>query len=294
MKKLKYLVLFVMLSFTINVYAVRRDSNDLKNRSVCPSFELAKAETNGNITKIECYTDYATAKKKMDENTDNSLIILERSNSVTKIIDAKYALAYLDRGDTLTYLYSSNSLSSSITYMDNCTSYGAPDAVFLEINYSNKAAKIKIGGATGWVRNGEYTIIPVNWVKTSSYYKIDNNGVYHYYAKDIENNNYTQASRLIDTKPETIANGNYKSYDGVYFYSDYISMIDDYRTNKHDKAINKDNPYYNYYQYLPHRSKTNYDIDDFDTYIRNVLGFDGSLFGKFLSGKYSVIYGTGE
>ena len=35
MRKLKFLILFVVLSFTINVYALGRNSNDLKNRKEC-------------------------------------------------------------------------------------------------------------------------------------------------------------------------------------------------------------------------------------------------------------------
>ena len=294
MSKFKYLILFVVLSFSMNVYALGRNSSELKNRSLCEKIELAKANSDGSLTKVNCYTDYNTAKNKMDELEDNTLVILERSNSVTKIIDAKYALVYLDRGDKLTYLYSGSNLKTNITYMDNYSSYGAPDAAFIEINYSNKAAKIKIGGATGWVKNGEYIIIPTTWLKSWSYYKVTDNGLYHYYAKDIENSGYSQANRLIDLKPEYLENGNYKSFDGIYFYRTFQDMIDDYRTGKHDKAVNKDNAYYNYYQYLPHRSKTNYDIDDFDSYLRNVLGFKGSLYGKFLTNNYSVMYGTSE
>ena len=294
MKKLKYLVLFVMLSLTFNVSALKRNSNDLKNRKVCEKYELAKANTDDSLTKVGCYPDYNTAKNKMDELDDNSLVILERANNVTKVIDAKYALVYLDRGDKVTYLYSNSNVNSTLTYMDNYSGYGAPDAAYLGLNYSNKAAKIRIGGVTGWVKNNEYTIIPINWVKSSSYYKINDSGIYHYYAKDIENSGYSQYSIMIDTKPNGYNNGTYKSFDGTYFYNDFISMIDDYRTNKHDKAINKDNAYYNYYQYLPHRSKTNYDIDDFDSYIRNVLGFKGSLYGKYLTNNNSVMYGTSE
>ena len=231
----------------------------------------------------------------MNEVTDdNSLIILERSNNITKVIDAKYALAYLDKGDTVTYLYSSSGLSSTLTYMDNYSRYGAIDAAFLDINFSNKAVKVKLGGVVGWLKNGTYEIIPINWVKSSGFYRINDKGIYHYYAKNIENNNYSQSGRLLDDKPKNISNGDYKSYDGIYFYSDYITMIDDYRANKHEKAVNKDNPYYNYYQYLPHRSKTNYDILDFDDYIRNVLNFKGSLFGRFLTDNYSIMYGTSE
>ena len=294
MKVIKSLFLFFVLSFSFNVYVLRRDSDELKNRNVCEKIELAKANTDGSIVKVDCFTDYNTAKNKMNESEDKSLIILERNNNVTKVIDAKYALAYLDRGDKVTYLYSNSSVNNTITYMDNYSAYGATDAALIDINYSNKSAKIKIGGATGWVKNGEYTVIPVNWVKSWSYYKVTDNGLYHYYAKDIENTGYSQSSRLIDIKPNFLSNGNYRSFDGIYFYSDFINMIDDYRTGKHEKAVNKDNPYYNYYQYLPHRSKTNYDIDDFDSYIRSVLGFKGSLYGKFLTNNYSVMYGTSE
>ena len=294
MRKLQYLILFIMLSFSFNVNALGRNSNDLKNRNVCSKIELAKANTDGSITKVACYNDYNSAKSKMNETKDDSLIILERSSSVTKIIDAKYALLYLDHGDKNTDVYNNSSFSSSITYMNNYSSYGATDAAFLEINYSNKAAKMRIAGVTGWIKNGTYYIIPINWLKSHSYYKVTDNGLYHYYSKDIENSGYSQSNRLLDNKPSYLENGNYKSYDGIYFYQEYKDMIDDYRTGKHEKAFNKDNPYYNYYQYLPHRSKTNYDIDDFDSYLRNVLGFKGSLYGKYLTSNNSVMYGTSE
>ena len=294
MRKLKFLILFVVLSFTINVYALGRNSNDLKNRKECDKFELAKANTDGSITKVSCYSDYNSAKSKMDETEDNSLIILERSNSVTKIVDAKYALLYLDHGDVNVNIYNNSSFSTELTYMNNSSNYGATDAALLEIKYSNKAAKMRINGVTGWIKSGNYYIIPINWLKSWSYYKVTDTGLYHYYAKDIENTGYSQSNRLLDDKPSFLEKGNYKSFDGVYFYSDFYSMIDDYRTGSHEKAVNKDNAYYNYYQYLPHRSKTNYDIDDIDSYIRNVLGFKGSLYGKFLTDKYSVMYGTSE
>ena len=294
MRKLKFLVLFIMLSFTFNVYALRRDSNELKNRNVCSKIELAKANKDGSITKVECYSDYTAAKNKMNESDDTSLIILERSNNVTKVIDAKYAILYLDHGDTNTNIYNNSSFSSSITYMNNYSNYGATDAALLDINYSNKAAKIRIAGVTGWIKSGTYYVIPTNWAKSYSYYKVTDKGIYHYYTKDVETSGYSQNNRLLDDKPSFLTNENYKSYDGIYFYSDFITMIDDYRSGKHEKAVNKDNAYYNYYQYLPHRSKTNYDIDDFDAYLRSVLGFKGSLYGKKLTDKYSVMYGTSE
>ncbi len=294
MRYLKYFVLFVVLSFSFNVYAYRRDSNELKNRNVCEKIELAKANSDGTITKINCYSDYNSAKAKMNESEERDLIILERSNSVTKIIDAKYALLYLDHGDKNTDVYNNSSFSSSITYMNNYSRYGATDAALLEINYSNKAAKMKIAGVVGWIKNGNYYIVPISWLKSFSYYKVTDTKLYHYYAGDIENTGYSQDYKLLDDKPSFLEKTNYKSYDGIYFYNSFYDLIDDTRSGKVEKAVNKDNAYYNYYQYLPHRSKTNYDIDDFDAFIRSVLGFKGSLFGKFLTNNNSVMYGTSE
>ena len=297
MKKVLYLVLFIVLSFTVNVSALSYNSSELKNRKECEKFELAKANSDGSITKVECYSDYTAAKNKMNEEDDNTLIILERKDNVTKVIDAKYALLYLDKGDgELTYMYSSSSFTKELTYMYNSGTYGGTDAAYLELNYSNKAVKARINGVTGWIKSGRYEIIPVKWVKSWSYYKVTDKGFYHYYSKNIENTGYSQNYILIDEKPSFLTNGNYRSFDGIYFYSDFYTMIDDYRTGKHEKAVNKDNAYYNYYQYLPHRSKTNYDIDDFDAYLRNVRNFKQSVYGRFITSgdNKSVMYGTSE
>ena len=295
MKKYVYIVFISILFFAIPTYALKRNDANLVNRTKCENYELAKANTDGSITSVSCFNDYVSAKNKMNSETDSSLIILERKDKVTKIVDAKYAIAYLDQGkDTVTYLHSSSTISKNNQsgYMDNYVNYGATDAAIIEIA-SNYSAKVKIAGVTGWIAKGEYYVIPINWVKNASFYRFNDKGLYHYYAKDIETT-YNQSCNHLDEKVKDIPNGDYKSYDGNYFYSDYISMIDDYRSGQHEKAINKDQAYYNYYQYLPHRSKTNYDIDDFDSYIRSVMNYKGSLYGKMKTTGYSVMYGTSE
>ena len=56
-----------MLSFSFNVYALKRSSNDLKNRSKCAKVELAKAKTDGGIESVSCFNSYNDAKTKMNE-----------------------------------------------------------------------------------------------------------------------------------------------------------------------------------------------------------------------------------
>ncbi len=291
------IIVLVMLLFTMNVKALKRNSSELINRSVCSKFELAKAlnDTNKNLEKVACYDTYKLAKENMDKSDDKSLVILERSNNKTMIIDAKYALVNLDKGKSeLSYVYSNNACTSNDVYMNNYNAYGAVDAAFLEFNESYHSIKLMLDGLTGWVKKGEYNIIPINWVVSSSYYKFTDS-ITHYYIKDIEANN-SLSSRALG-KNDLLENNKdkkYYSYDGIYFYEDYYTMIDDYRVSSHEKSVNKDKAYYNYYMYLPHRSKTTYTIDDFDSYIRDVLNFKGSIYGQLDKTYYSNLYSASE
>lgn len=298
--KFRYLIFSLILLCTYSVSGLKSNSPDLINRNICSKYELAYANNDGSITKIECFDTYKLAKEKMnsdvnnEENNYDNEIILERENNVTRIIDAKYAIAKLDKGkDALTYLYSKSNATGSSTYMNNYSAYGAVDAAFIEYDGNYQSVKVRLGGITGWIKKGEYKIIPLSWMKETSFYKIDDKGIYHYYTKDIEDNK-TQSYRSLGPKPSNINNGNYYSYDGIYLYSDYKLMITDYRNNSHNNANNKDNPYYNYYLYLSHRSKTNYSIDDLDSYVRNVLNYNGSIYGKSLASKKSLLYGSSE
>ena len=295
MNKKKVMLFLIMLLTIMNTHALKNDSKELTERNECEHFELSIANKDDTLTKVSCYDTYDDTKKAMNESEEKDLIILERVNDVTKIIDAKYALVYLDRGDVVTYLYTNNSFKTSLTYMNNSSNYGATDGALIDFIYTNKAAKIKIGGVTGWVKNNQYKIVPIAWVKSHSYYRLDDQNISHVYAKNIENGNYYQASRALGPKPfSDFSNGVYVSYDGIYLYKDFYSMLDDYKSDKHDLSLNKDKPYYNYYLFLPHRSKTNYSIDDIDSYIRNVLNFKGSLYGKTLTSNNSVLYGSSE
>ena len=151
--KFRYLIFNLVLLCTFNVYGLKSNSSDLINRNVCSHYELALANSDGTITKKECYDSYSLAKKAMDsdinteENNYDNEIILERSNGVTRVIDAKYAVVKLDKGkDALTYLYSKSNGTGNSTYMNNYSSYGAVDGAFIEYNENYKTVKVKVGG----------------------------------------------------------------------------------------------------------------------------------------------------
>lgn len=290
MKKYKLIVISIILFLvTFNVKAM--NYNDVKNRNVCSNFEVALS-ANKNLTKVNCYNDYNSAKQAFDALSDKSAVILERKNNETKFINAKLGLVYLDIGDTLTYYYSDKTLKNDIYYVDHNVNYGATDGVLLDFNYDNHAIKVKSSSMTGWVKNGYYKIVPLSFIGNVSYYKVTNTELLHYYSGDIRNY-YTQGSRAIDKKPSMLAVGNYYSYDGNYFYSNLEDLITDYKSGNYNHSVNKNNPYYNYYMYLPHRGKTNYSSDDIDAYLKNTRGLIGTIYGKMYVDKYSNMFGTG-
>lgn len=288
----KYLVLFNILFFLciLNINALTY--NEIKSRNVCEHFELAEAKSDKNLLNIKCFNTYEEAKQEMNSINNDNLVILEKNNNLTRIIDAKYALVYLDIGEELTYYYRNKDLTGYITYMNHSGNYGATDGVFIELNYANHAIKIKTNGVTAWTRDGNYKIIPLNFVGTTSYYQVNNNELLHYYSKDIQVN-YTSYSRAIDKKPSMLNIGKYYSYDGNYFYKDLKSLIIDYKNNNYNNSINKDNPYYNYYMYLPHRGRSNYTADDIDAYLKNTKNLIGTIYGKQYKYRYSNMYGSG-
>ena len=67
-------------------------------------------------------------------------------------------------------------------------------------------------------------------------------------------------------------------------------MIDDLREKHHRHSVNK-KPYYDYYQFLPHRSYSRYTADDINWYIEHYLGFTTKDQGKPYA---SLLYQSGQ
>ena len=288
----KYLILINIIFFLTILNTNALTYNEIKSRNTCPNFELAEAKSDKSLASIRCFNTYDEAKNSMNNTNNDNLVILERSNNLTRIIDAKYALVYMDIGEELTYYYRNKDLTGYITYMNHSGNYGSTDGVFLELNYSNHAIKVKINGVVGWTRDGNYKIIPLNFVGTTAYYQVNNNEILHYYSKNIETT-YSSYSRAIDKKPSMLNVGKYYSYDGNYFYNNLKSLILDYKNGNYNNSVNKDNPYYNYYMYLPHRARSNYTADDIDAYLKNTKRLIGTIYGRQYVERYSNMWGSG-
>lgn len=108
-------------------------------------------------------------------------------------------------------------------------------------------AKIQISGYKGWINkdseslNYEMIVLPINKVKSPSYYKNENGRLIHFVSKDIINEKEI-GSKLDNGKAPNFLEENkkYYSYDGVYFYESLENLLIDLKEDSNLKAINKE------------------------------------------------------
>lgn len=267
-KTLLILVAFIFIMVpSSNIEAL--SPSEIVNRSECPKVELAEAKTDGTLSKIECYETYQDAKNIMNATDNDNLVIIESG----MIVDAKYAVVDYDIDYPSGHkgyidIYTNSTGSTTNGYVRG----GTPDeAAMIEVDYNTKRVRIKISGINGWINKYDgtlklYDIVPIAWVKTPQYYQVTNDSLIHYYPGNAYGTKGT-SSLTIDKKPNMLNVGNYYSYDGNYFYTNMKTMLQDYKNGNYNQAINKDTPYYNYYQYVSFRTKTNYTLENIDQYL---------------------------
>lgn len=271
-KKLLIIVLFIFFILpTSKVEALL--PNEILTRVECPNMELAEAKTDGTLAKVECYDDYNTAKDVMNKTENDNLVIIE--NGV--IIDAKYAvidydISYPAEDTKYRYIdiYKNSSGSTTVGYIRG----GTPDeAAMIEYDNNTKRVKIKVAGIVGWIDKkyrsydvNSYDIVPISWVTTPQSYTVTDSTLVHNFPGNVYGTK-AKSSLTIDRKPSMLDVGTYYSYDGHYFYTDLKTLLTDYKNDNYNQAVNKDVPYYNYYQYLSFRTKTNYTSENINQYI---------------------------
>jgi len=184
-----------------------------------------------------------------------------------------------------------------IDYYTNQEGYlsksSAADAAYLGME--NGKIKFMIAGVTGLV-DPQYVEVVSQGTYYASNYEVNSKGkLYHYISNNVNATGNQGNSNYIGEGPSYLQkNKEYYSYDGHYFYSDYNTMINDYKNNTRINSVNPNNPYYSYFQYLPLRSKTRYTGSQLTNYLNNKansstskLNNTGDLFIKYQD-KYGV------
>lgn len=164
--------------------------------------------------------------------------------------------------------------------------YYGGDALYLGTD-SQGRAKFMMSGVIGYMTptdvNGyrNYELYSVNNARSVSYYFSKNGELYHAVAKDVAQDNSYISNTRIGVAPSYLQPGaKYYSYDGNYFYSNLVDLANDINRNTHIHAVNGNNPYYSYYQYLPLRSKTSMSASELNQAIAQYSGNQGVMLNQ--------------
>ncbi len=141
------------------------------------------------------------------------------------------------------------------------------DHLWYKINYNGTYAYV----AGKNLKTGEvYATEESSYSFTTFYYRNSKSNLIHYYRYYTESTNkYNQITINLGQVPAMMEqNTKYYSFDGNYFYTELDKMLEDYYNNNYENSINKDEPYFNYYMYVPTHNKSNYTAEDFDQAIK--------------------------
>ena len=249
---------------TQSVYATSSDNNDILEQ------DFVGFDESGNLNTYN--TD--ELEQEVSDAMMSSLAVIDEKAITYGVVNFRV-----------------KSSASEITTYTNCENgqqgyingYSMSDGAFL--GYENGKVKFKAAGVTGLVESSEVGIVDYDNAKTVSCYKTSNGGLYHYVANIITNSDSYYSINYVGNTPSYLSNNiTYYSYDGHYFYTSYNKMIDDYKNGVYSNSINSNNPYYNYFQYLPARTKTTLTASQLNQYTTQVVSS-----GKFLNVGSSLI-----
>lgn len=302
MKKIiiQTLIIFMLLPLigTFNIKEVKALG---QNETTCNAFEVDYIENDGSFTNQGCYDDLASAKAKMKENND-FVVRHKDSLSYTKIVAMNSGIAYSyprnavnsatlsiyqnynktkDSTYAKTYVarhYEMNYVDTTIAQYSDVNSYYPGKIVgWIEVNlngfhgytdlenvdlvpskFLNNVISITLGGNNDVTNEEPYSIIC-----SQNYYsvRVNNNYkelIYNYYM-GYGTNGYAESYSFVagPASSSMVEGVKYYSYNGYEFYTNSTFT---------DNKIT----YYNYYEFLPLRSKTNISADTFNAYINNV------------------------
>lgn len=289
-----------------NEEVVLDDQNVKDNNEVTGENLEDVSKENSDIGDSEISQEDNEKQEQIEIRTDEKITSMDENGNITEVESVNGTLAdqgiALLNGDSSAKIVNFNTKGSAVTeYTEYNTGYegytngmyGA-DAAYL--GYENGKVKFMLSGVIGLVSTDEVQVIDLNQASSISYYTVSSGRLFHKVTTNIAKNNY-QTSLDNGPAPAYLQEGGlYYSYDGHYFYTrdSFGSMLDDYNNSNRKHSINETQPFYNYFQYLPFRSKTDYSSDQLNSILNNKINGRNSVMtnsaGLFLN--YQNQYGV--
>lgn len=218
-------------------------------------------EIDGKKEVIETVNSQEEADKVISQMKKKRSYNVGTVESIVNINTSNGVVIFGNVGKTTDYINENTGVSGYLA-----TDYG-PDAAYLGMK--DGKVRFKFGGVTGLVPSDQVYVVDydafVSKGLKTSVYTTTQGKLYHKITTNLVG---YQSTNLVGYQQSYMTNNaTYYSYDGHYFYTNYKTMLGDYKANSHANAINPNNPYYNYYQYLSHRSTTGFSATQMNQYI---------------------------
>ncbi len=131
--------------------------------------------------------------------------------------------------------------------------------------------KITYNGTTGWIAGSSEWLTETNVSTLNTYYyRYSTGNLLHRYGRH-NGTSYTDDYTNLGPTPSYLQEGvHYYSFDGgIYLYTDLVSMLGDYQNNTYEHSLNKNNPNYPYYLFLPGRAVSKITASELNAQITN-------------------------
>lgn len=273
----------------------------------CSGYWVGMVDDATHVKLIKCVDSYSDGVELMKQQTStaDNVATVFNGNTIVASMYATLDFTTVGSSSVNSYLYAVKDNGTVVSSSDYFNGYYTAEGPFILTGSSSTKAVTMVSGLKGRINKTrssytQYEIVPISVKAPLNYYVANAKGdLTHYFAYFS-----SQSSIVIGKAPSFMKTSTkYYSYDGHYFYTSFTQMIDDLNASSHSKAINADEPWYNYYQYVPFHSSTNYTAADIDSYMR-ARGYDQiayTYYNKQMNGQStyplkdeSLMYGTGS
>lgn len=268
-------LLLAMITNSMSVAAKntsKDESENMAGETLRPDEEITNMDEDGNVIE--------------SSDTQGAKLVSEKSRKARGIA----------AGQGIVNFRTKSSANENTNYTEEGTGspgytngYYAADGAYLEHSADNTKVKFMQAGVIGWVNASEVEVLAYSnsQVQSISYYKVVGDRIMHYITTNLTSASYANSLDVgpASAAPSLKAGKDYYSYDGHYFYEEtnantgegFENMLYDYRTNSRANAVNANAPYYNYFQFLSHRSLSNYSVATIDTYFNGRLASNSKM-----------------
>jgi uncharacterized protein YjdB/beta-N-acetylglucosaminidase len=220
--------------------------------------ELTSVDEYGNVFIVEDQSDGV-----IDE-----IAVHDRANDGLKIVNFRANAA----GKTVTTTTEYTEFrTGAIGY-----TYGKSGADAAYLGTENGKVKFMLSGVVGLVDASKVQVVNFSSAKSFSNYYANGTRILHRLCTDMTTPGYAGTVDVGPQQSYMSTGATYYSYDGHYFYTDYETMISDYKNETRSNSINPDEPYYNYFQYLPLRGKSMYTASELKAMVNKKASSGGS------------------